>query len=156
MHHADTPGSISGHELERDSVRAEHGIKMNSEANRVISSTAVWRRQFESDQHATFEYDVTPDERRFLLDSTVEGSTAALPLAVVVNSSAGVKGWTRFTDLVPARQLPSVGWPYDSPGTGSAGGPNLNKKDSYVACPMPTSHVRLAHKYRSSSGQILR
>jgi Tol biopolymer transport system component/predicted Ser/Thr protein kinase len=37
-----------------------------------------------------FEYDVTPDGKRFLLDSTVEGSTAA-PLTVVVNWAAGLK-----------------------------------------------------------------
>ena len=36
-----------------------------------------------------FEYDVTPDSKRFLLDSTVGGSTAA-PLTVVVNWSAGL------------------------------------------------------------------
>jgi serine/threonine protein kinase/Tol biopolymer transport system component len=38
-----------------------------------------------------FEYDVTPDGKRFLLDSTVEGSTSALPLTVVVNWAAGLK-----------------------------------------------------------------
>ncbi len=40
---------------------------------------------------ANFEYDVTPDGKRFLLDSTVEGSTSALPLTVVVNWAAGFK-----------------------------------------------------------------
>jgi Tol biopolymer transport system component len=37
-----------------------------------------------------FEYDVTPDGKRFLLDSVVEGSSAR-PLTVVVNWSAGLK-----------------------------------------------------------------
>ena len=37
-----------------------------------------------------FEYDVTPDGERLLLDSTVEGSTAG-PLTVVVNWTAGLK-----------------------------------------------------------------
>ena len=40
---------------------------------------------------ANFEYDVTPDGKRFLLDSTVEGSTSALPLTVVVNWAAGLE-----------------------------------------------------------------
>jgi Tol biopolymer transport system component len=42
-------------------------------------------------RNANFEYDVTPDGKRFLLDSTVEGSTSALPLTVVVNWAAGLK-----------------------------------------------------------------
>jgi hypothetical protein len=38
-----------------------------------------------------FEYDVTPDGKRFLLDSTVEDSTSVLPLTVVVNWAVGLK-----------------------------------------------------------------
>lgn len=40
---------------------------------------------------ANFEYDVTADGKRFLVDSTVEGSTSALPLTVMVNWVAGLK-----------------------------------------------------------------
>jgi hypothetical protein len=78
--------------LRADGTMMAAAVKGTNRVFEVETPRPLFRTHLvETVRSVNFEYDVTPDGKRFLLDSTVEGSTAALPLTVVVNWASGLK-----------------------------------------------------------------